>query len=66
MEKQFYRIKEMAALLDVSLHHLRKMRKQGSGPPFLQPSPYLIRYPICGYEAWKQRKLEEPKKTTRG
>ena len=62
MDKQFYRIEEMAAMLDVSPYHLQEMRKNGEGPPFMEPRPKLIRYPICGYNAWKQRILAEPKK----
>ena len=62
MEKQFYRIEEMATMLDVSRGVLKTMRERGDGPPYMQPSLRIIRYPICGYDAWKQRKLEEPKK----
>ena len=56
----------MAAMLDVSAYHLQEMRKQGSGPPFMEPRPKLIRYPIEEYHEWVSEKVAEPKRSNIG
>jgi predicted DNA-binding transcriptional regulator AlpA len=48
----FLRPKQLAAQLGISEKTLERMRKDGSGPPFIKLRGNQIRYPIRELEAW--------------
>jgi hypothetical protein len=66
MDKQFYRIEELCAMMDVTRSYLKQLRNDGGGPPFMQPTPHVTRYPIEEYHEWVSEKVAEPKRSNIG
>ena len=60
-EPEFLSTKDLMKRLGVSRKYIDRMRKYGDGPPFIKISEKMIRYPVCGYDAWIQRQLALPK-----
>lgn len=51
--------KRLAVQLDTSIKTLERLRKNGSGPPFIKYATKQIRYPITTLDAWVIAKLKE-------
>jgi excisionase family DNA binding protein len=51
---QWMTTQECAEYLKVSAERLYQMRKEGSGPPFFQPTERWVRYRLADVDAWMQ------------
>lgn len=50
--------KQLADQLCISEKTLERMRKDGSGPPYIRTGSKRIRYPIQGLDAWVEARLQ--------
>jgi predicted DNA-binding transcriptional regulator AlpA len=57
-EDELLRERELAALLKLSLSQVKKMRAEGTGPPFIRLSERAIRYRRSAVEEWLRRRAE--------